>query len=52
MTLKLDASEKWELLMSYMAHWPYSPYTDLEYRELVKVIRSIERDGVILKLGE
>lgn len=34
-------AEKWQKLEAYLAHWPYSPYTDLEYRALATTIREI-----------
>lgn len=46
------AEEKWNALMGYMAYWPYSPYTDLEYMELVGVIRSLRDTGTVRKLGD
>lgn len=46
------AEEKWDALMEYMAHWPYSPYTDLEYKELARVIRSLRDTGTVRKLSD
>lgn len=46
------AEEKWNALMGYMAHWPYSPYTDLEYRELALVVDSLRVTGTVRKLGD
>ena len=40
----LTAKEKairFDVLARYVEHWPYSPYNDIEMRELEGVVRSI-----------